>query len=59
MKHSPLALALAQAVLDRRAAYRNGIRVRLLPSGGSGAYSVELRIDGLTRRRWVVRKQAA
>ena len=59
MTHSPLALALAQAVLDRRAAYRNGLRVRLLPSGGPGAYSLELRVDGQTRRRWVVRKQAA
>lgn len=59
MTHSPLVLALAQAILDRRAAYRNGYRVRPLVSGGPGAYTIELRVDGQTRRRWVVMKQAA
>jgi hypothetical protein len=59
MTHSPLALALAQAILDSRAAYRNGYRVRPVLSGAPGAYTVELRVDGQTRRRWVVRKQAA
>ena len=58
MTHSPIALALAQAILDSRER-RNGLRVRALRSAGNNVFTVELWTDGQPGPRWVCRKVAA